>query len=241
MSKILTVVPTRGILYTEHQQALERELMSVGQYPLIQRTSNMPIPDCRNALVEGALKMKEWEYLLMLDDDIVMPEGGLQAMLDANAEVAFIDYPYHISGTKDGKEQMYGIAVFDDWKPGESTKGKDVAWAGLGCVLVKREVFEKLDRPFFASTEYKFRRVKGQLLFDAGHAQFDTIDEVNKGGGEDTHFFLHLRKAGIKPYLVHDMVCKHLRMGRVVYRLSRDRYTASHVIEANDRIDGPLL
>jgi hypothetical protein len=58
MSKILTIVPTRGLLFTRHQDALESELATMDQYPQVLRTDGVPLPESRNILVVTALKIE---------------------------------------------------------------------------------------------------------------------------------------------------------------------------------------
>lgn len=240
MTKIITAVPTRGLIYTAHQNALERELFDNGQVPFIVRTDNMPIPDSRNYLLDEALKLTWWSHILLVDDDIVIPKGGLSAMLDLNTDVAVIDYPYHVIGEKDGEEQMYGTAVYDDWESGESTEGKKLAWAGLGCVLVRRHVFEEMQKPFFKSTEYKYVRKNKIIHFSSEVGYSEDLRKEFAGGGEDTHFYLEARRANAEIKSVPGMVATHLRTERIVSRMANSRYVSQHKITGNSRIDTPL-
>ena len=95
-----------------------------------------PIPLCHNLIIQEALKDKP-DYIWLCEDDNQYPHGILKELLEANADIAVADYPVrqiHHSVT-------YRVGQFQ--------------YAGLGCVLIKPEVFEKLEQPYFRTdTEY---------------------------------------------------------------------------------------
>ena len=227
--KLITIMPTRGIIYTKAEVALEDELLKNNIVPWILRTDNKPIPDCRNILVENALKTPATHFL-MVDDDVIIPEGGLKAMLDKDTDITFIDYPMHYS---EGRWDAMGTATYDNWLPGEEFKDKDVAWAGLGCCLVRREVFEKLDKPWFRTFQKAF------LRDDKGKITLKKDDEKLGGGGEDVYFFLEAKKAGFKVKAVQDMVCGHARLSRVVTAFADGKYNTQHRIVINNKVEKP--
>jgi len=227
--KLITLMPTRGIIFTKCETALEDEILKNNMVPWILRTDNKPLPDCRNILIENALKTPATHFLL-IDDDVVMPEGGLKAMIDADTDIAFIDYPMHYD---DGRWANMGTATYDNWLPGDPYKDKPVVWAGLGCVLVKREVFEKLENPWFQQFQKAFvRDNKGKINFKSGK------DVEFGGGGEDTYFYLNAIKVGFKVKQV-DMVCGHARLSRVVTTFATEKYQLQHKVVVNNQIDKP--
>lgn len=231
MNKIIVLQPTRGLLFTKAQQALEEELMINQIPPLIMRTDNLPIPDCRNKLVEEGLKHPyQADAFLLLDDDVIMPEGGLKALIKANEDIAFIDYPMHYTGDKWGN---MGTATYDDWLPGQDWKDKEVAWAGLGCTLVKREVFEKLSSPWFMKTQKTFGRD------DKGHITIHKDDHNFGGGGEDVYFFIKAKEAGFKIKPIHELTAGHARIIRAVRSLDEGKYQNQHEIAINSEIRTP--
>lgn len=240
MSRIVTLVPTRGIVYTQHEVALERELYDAGQVPFIIRTVDKPLPESRNFLVDEALKLTWWDYALLVDDDIVMPEGSLKKLLELDTDIAVIDYPHHTIGMKDGEEQMYGVAVYDDWAPGDSVEGKRVAYAGLGCVLVRREVLEKMEKPAFRQTHFQYRREGKKIMFTPKGGTLSGVEQAGSGGGEDTYFYLTAHKEGFTTKVVPGMVASHLRLSKIIQRMQEGRYTRTHTVGVNDRIDTPL-
>lgn len=223
-------MPTRGLIFTKTQQALEEELQANGQPVFILRTDNEPIPQCRNTLADTALKIPEWTHTLLIDDDVIIPENGLKAMIDLDTDIAFIDYPMHYDGDKWGK---VGTATYDNWLPGEDYKDKPVAWAGLGCCLVKREVFEKLPKPLFKQLEVTFSRSdEGKITLNKDTNDFG-------GGGEDVYFMLEARKAGFE-IKATDLTAGHARLIRPVLALQEGKYKLQHKIQVNQFVERPF-
>jgi len=237
MSKLLTIIPTRGLIFTKHQDALESELAILDQYPQILRTDGIPLPDSRNLLIESALALPNWRFLLLLDDDIVLPEGSLKALMDTltcgkGIDIAVIDYPHHL---REWEKEQLGVAIYEQWSVGESVINKPLAWAGLGCVMMKRKAVETMSKPLFINTSYQYERDKtGKLRMDGS-----TRHELTGSSGEDVYFFFKARAEGMKVAVVPDMVAGHARIEQFVYRLAGGRYKSSHKIAVNTKIDRP--
>lgn len=222
---IIVVQPTRGIILTEMQDALDRELATNSQIPLIIRTHDMPIPLCRNFLVETALKLKEWTHILLIDDDVILPKGGLKELINLKTDVAVMDYPMKSLGA----DKSYGTVVTD--------KDKSVAWAGLGATLIKREVFEKISQPWFINTQHRIQRSNdGHIGFFASQEQ----GGIQLSAGEDTYFFLQVRKAGFK-VKVTKKIAQHAYIESLVSPVANSRYQTSHKIVKRDKIEGEFI
>lgn len=222
---VIVLMPTRGIILTEVQEAVDRELINNRQVPWFLRVSNMGLPTSRNFLVESALKLDGWTHALLLDDDVIMKEGVLKDLIKLNADIAVADYPMHY--LIEGKHS--GTVVHD--------KDKSIAWAGLGCTLVKREVFEKMPSPWFVLTSYRIRRADdGSLGFFAAQSEGSN----NPSAGEDTYFFLQARKLKFKVKSIKK-VSAHAHLESVVSTVHNNRYQSSHKIVTRDKIERELL
>ncbi len=223
MTKIITLIPTRGTILTQTQDALDRELALNHQTPIIIRTHDLALPLSRNFLVEQALKF-DWTHALLLDDDVILPEGGLKELIKLKADIAIMDYPLH--SLKDGKTGV-GTIVHD--------KDGSVAWGGLGATLVKRKVFEEMKQPWFVNTNHKITRDKdGRVAFYPGQT-----GEMKFSGGEDVYFFLNAReKYSIKET---KMIAKHAHIENVISAVHNNRYQQTHTIVVRDKIDTELI
>jgi hypothetical protein len=149
-------------------------------------------------------------------------------------DIAVIDYPHHL-GEYGG--EMLGVGTYEQWNPGEGVEGKKLAWAGLGCVLVKRKAMEKMEAPVFKNSAFRYQRNDdGQLMMDGG-----TRNALTSSAGEDVYFFFEARRLGLKTAVVPDMVAGHCRIEQFILRLSGGRYRSSHKIAVNSRIDRPEI
>jgi len=124
-----------------------------------------------------------YTHFLHLDSDIVLRQDTIARMFELDADVVVARYhdksplrmpqafrhsqvPFRRDAPIDFKENE----IFEFPRP-----DGDVLLSGLGCVLVKREVFEKMKRPFY--------------LFSSEHEELDDYDRVS----EDFYFLLKVQ------------------------------------------------
>ena len=229
MSPILAVlIPTRGLIFTKAVAALDRELVRIPHVRYY--TTDLPLPDCRNELVERALDSGVgFTHLLMVDDDVIVPEGGVQAMLDLYVDIALIDYPNHWTSAE-GKNK--GNVAYDNWQPGDPTEGKEILWAGLGCTLVKVGVFAKLKRPYFRKGGQMFDRLRNGKKVLYGIAGGD--------GGEDYEFYTDCREQGYTVNQVPNMTAGHAKVMRHIGVIEQGKYVKQHDIVIENTIKEPI-
>lgn len=166
--KIGVVLATRGFVFTEVMQALLGELE--GYEYQIHMSHNLPIPDCQNVLVEEALA-DGCDYVLFVEEDVVIPEGAIDDMMMEKGDIVAIDY---------GVNEWSCITKYND----------EILWCGLGCTLIKREVFEALERPYFRSDKALVLNDWPQIKWiDAGAQAY---------GGQDIYFCMQARGKGFK-------------------------------------------
>ncbi len=126
--RIGIVLPTRGLVYTKVEQAIEemRREFDIRVY----RSTDLPIPDGHNQLARQALSEGQ-EWLFFIEEDTVPIPDALQKLLAADSDISCIDYGV----------QGWGCVT-------RNPKG-EILWCGLGCTLVKRTVLEKMTYPYF--------------------------------------------------------------------------------------------
>lgn len=178
---IAIVLPTRNLVFTEVEMAIEK--MRKDYDIQVFRSINLGIPDSHNALTEQALAASP-THIFYIEEDTVPPIRALHDLLAAKADVAFIDY------------------AINGWACAAKHPDGEILWCGLGCTLVKREVFERLQRPYF-------RTDKSLSLNEDTYFQW--IDKLNKYGGQDIWFFSQIREAGFKIQQVTGE-CKHMKI-----------------------------
>lgn len=168
--RLAVVLPTRGLVFTEVLEQLEemRHQTIRQKEPIdmhIFYSKDLGIPDAQNILVDQALAIDP-EYILFIEEDTVPTSNALRHMVNANADIAFIDY---------------GVT---GWSCSARSTTGEILWCGLGCTLVSRRVFAGLEKPYF-------RTDKTLHLND-----WTWGDQPAKYGGQDIWFCCMARKAG---------------------------------------------
>lgn len=178
---IAVVMPTRGLIFTEVEKALEIERKT---HELeVFRSSNLKIPDAFNELTEKAIFNEEkFTHIWYIEEDTVPTKDALKLLLALDSDIGFIDYG--VSG--------YSCSA-------RYAKTDEILWCGVGCTLVKREVFDSLSRPWFRSDK-SFR------LND-----YKWIDTPMKYGGHDIWFCCQARKNGFVIKQAEGE-CRHLKL-----------------------------
>lgn len=117
--------------------------------------------DCakaRNAIVRKALD-GGYEYVFMVDSDIIIPENALECLLEYPVDICFGVYP-----RKNNPEEteLFHKGTFSFEKRFTYKEIKeignvrvDVKGAGFGCALIKTDVFRKLNYPWFNFVSYE--------------------------------------------------------------------------------------
>lgn len=183
---IAIVLCTRGIVFTEVEHEIEK--MRQDHTIVVFRTWNKPIPEAQNYLVEKILESKDIEYLFFIEEDTVPPQDALEKLLALDVDIACIDYG--VNG--------YSCIAKDK-------KTEEILWCGLGCTLMKREVFEKIEKPWF--------RIDKTLRLN----DWKWIDNPAKYGGHDIWFCTQARAAG---YTIQQAEgeCRHLVLDQIGYK-----------------------
>lgn len=152
--------------------------------------SNRFLPDAQNTLAKAFIDYR-YDYLLLLDDD---HSGHTLEMLDtlinANTYVATIKtysrhYPYGSALLKEIGNNCYASMERGD-------KYQEVDITGFPMTLIRRDVFEILEEPYFRA-----------------------LDDGCRNWSTDVDFFKRLAEKGIKPIgcfehcLNHDKITPH--------------------------------
>jgi hypothetical protein len=194
------------------------------------------ITRARNYLVDEFLR-SDYTHLLFIDSDIHYNPQDVVALLALDKDVIGGPYPKksinwgnvaqaarnHPEMEPKELEQLVGEYVFNvvkGTKQFQVTDPLEVMEIGTGFMLVKREVFEKMEKEY-PMIRYKPDHV-GQANFDGSryiHAYFDTVIDTQGsivGGGSDRYlsedymFCQMWRKMGGKIYLCPWMKTQHI-------------------------------
>ena len=129
--KIAVIFPSRGLAFSQTAQELLDNLD--GHLYKIFFSHKKPIPECFEVPTNEALQDPTITHLWFVEDDMILRPNTLDKLLEMDANAVTADYPV----TKDGR----GSVFYD--------KGGNVVFCGTGCLLVKRNVFNSLKKPYF--------------------------------------------------------------------------------------------
>lgn len=115
--------------------------------------------DCAKARNEIAKKaLQGFDYVLMVDSDIIIPESSILNMLESSTAVCFGVYPRK---NKAGETELFKDDTFDfkNRYTFEELDGMDVdritvKGSGFGCALINTGVFKTLEYPWFEFHSY---------------------------------------------------------------------------------------
>jgi hypothetical protein len=125
-----------------------------------------------------------YDYILCVDSDICFTIEDFQRLVDDDKDIVAGAYKknekYFTSSHKVDEEGNFESHTEDDLR---GTEPFEVICFGLGFVLIKKGVFEKILRPWFLTTVYNY---KGSNM---------------KEVGEDIYFCLKAQDSGFKTWL----------------------------------------
>ena len=145
---IAVIFPSRGLVFSRTAEELLNMLK--GYKHKIYFAHKQPIPDCFEKPLTTALSNKEHTHILIVEDDMILPVDTLKKLLELDVAVATADYPIN----KEGRG-----SVFRD-------KAGKIIFCGTGCLLVKREVFNELRKPYFrTNTRWNVKNMGKYIKF----------------------------------------------------------------------------
>ena len=173
----------------------------------------MPVDEARNYIVDNSSD----EYIFFLDSDVLPPADTLEKLMAHKKDVVTGLYfqrnpPFypHIYKKSEAPGLYDSMTFYDERKneKGERQFLIEVDSAGMGCALIKREVFDKIGtvdendpKPWF---------------------KFTTGWTKQTRESEDHFFFRRCREEGIKIFADTSVVCGHV---------SEDFITERHWLE----------
>ena len=187
------ILPTRGLVFTKVEEAIERERNSTWEKTKVFRSHSLKIPDAYNILVEEALEEKDLTHLWFVEEDTVPPQGALLKLVDMSKPIACIDY---------------GV---NGWSCVAKDKKGEILWCGLGCTMIRKEVFYFLEKPWF----------RADRVLRLNDWTWQKVEADKEYGGHDIYFFLKAREARFEIAQVEGE-CEHLKLDELGQREMND-------------------
>lgn len=201
--KILIAIPTAKYIEVQTFKSLWDLKVPEGYEIDFQYFYGYNISQIRNLIAEWA---KRYDYLLSVDSDIVLPNDALLKMIAADKDIISGLYIQRIPGTQT-------LEVYMDTPNGGCTnipysllynRGVvEIAACGMGCVLIKSDVFRKMEYPHFVYKEALNHN--------------DTVSE-------DIYFCLKARNSGFSVWADTSIKCDHLGAATFSLDTQAERY-----------------
>ena len=179
--KLAILVPTRDMVHSHFAYCLA-QLMKTNAEVRIETflffDSSTILLNQRENLIKKAIEVKS-DFVLWLDSDMMFPSTSALRLLEHNLDIVACNY---MKRAKPLKTVAYtDITNWDSWVPLESNDGlKEVQGVGMGCMLMKTEIFETLTKPYF---------------------EFIYKENTQDWFGEDFNLLEKLRNNGFKVYI----------------------------------------
>lgn len=205
MARVLIAVPTFENIYPDTFKAIY-DVDRCGNEVLFEFVRGYDCATARNKIAQKAIDM-DTDYVLMVDNDVVIPKDSLSNLLSNDKDVCLGYYahrgPNNVYSGRSCICRLYnsnGIAYFNYPLESEYTAEELKAMAdkgeyaikihggGMGCALIKTDVFRDLKYPWYDWVNYES---KGML-------------------SEDLYFCEACRKADIKIYADTRVNCGHM-------------------------------
>ena len=193
--RILIGIPTNKYIEPETMKAIYDLEVPEGYTTEFQFFYGYQIDQIRNLIAEWA---KHYDYLFSVDSDIVMPKDTLTKMISADKDIISGLYIQRIPNT-------HTLEIYKDHLGGcinipyEEVEGRgvfEIAACGMGCALIKGEVFRKLEYPHF--------------YYQSAINHRNTISE-------DVYFCKKTRDNGFTIWADETIRCDHI--GQTTYRV----------------------
>lgn len=169
--KILVAVPTFETIYPDTYKSIW-DMDKDGHEVLFDSVRGYDVATARNRIAQKAIDLGT-DYVLMVDNDVVLPKDALQLLLEDARDVCLGYYAHRdaqniyrgrtcICKLKDENgEEYYHYPLESEYTAAEVCAMKDagetkieVHGGGMGCALIKTEVFKRLSYPWYDWVNY---------------------------------------------------------------------------------------
>lgn len=186
MNLVQICIPSRDVWKAEFGLSLLRlqgYCLAKGDIlPYVQLKTGSVIAELRNHLVRDALKSEQTTHILFIDDDQMFPADTLERLIARDKPIigANIVRKEANPRTNSRNKAPEGVDGGVCWTKPSDTGIKEVDYVGTGLMLIKREVFEAMNDPWF-------------------------VYDVEKKTGEDVSFCHKAQEIGYNVYIDHDL------------------------------------
>ncbi|MFA5553469.1 MAG: hypothetical protein WCZ89_02270 [Phycisphaerae bacterium] len=190
MKNVLLAIPTHGGIH-ESLDAWKSHIAAAMPNVRDVNSTGRPVDFNRNSLIRLFLPLKNFDYLMLVDSDIEPPVDCIERLLALDSPLAGGCYPVWMHRglrwalmNKD-TDRRYRLLE----RLSSLTEPFEVDAGGAGCLLIRRDVFDKVKWPWFKWIEFE-----------------DGTQE-----SEDVHFFRKCNEAGLRVKIDPKTICNHFK------------------------------
>jgi hypothetical protein len=152
-TKLSILVPTRDTVHSQFAYCLAQLIKTTSEAGIdtyLFFDSSTILLNQREKLIENAKNIK-CDYVLWLDSDMMFPSTTALRLLAHNKDIVACNY---MKRSKPLKTVAYtDLRNWDSWLPLEPKDNLiKVEGVGMGCMLMKTEIFNSLQKPYFEFT-----------------------------------------------------------------------------------------
>lgn len=154
--------------------------------------NEQPVDNARNHIVEEFLK-SDCTHLLFIDSDTIPQIDSLKRLMAHDRLIMTALTPIiEIDNNTNEYYRKWNCVGMDDKHLQPNTGVQQAKVAGSSCILIKREVFLKLETPWYRFV-YKDDNGKNVVV------------------GEDIHFTINCLAAGMETFADTTIICQHYK------------------------------
>lgn len=189
MIKIAFCSPSRGMVFSKMMESVLQNLKGYKYEVFMQH--GISIPNCYNFIMEEAI-LSDCTHIWFVEEDHLFPKNTLKKMLAMNEDVVATAYADRRSAVNLVQYQNNG----------------DVIYTGMGCMLVKKEVFNRLELPYFRTVFIELKKDEKGKITLIPHENMKSPGY----GGQDIYFCTSLVNNGIKINLLPNSRVGHMML-----------------------------
>ncbi len=150
--------------------------------------SSLAEPEKKTGKIKQTLP---YDYYLSVDDDMAFRPENIERLIKKELDIVGASY-----STRNGPSDLivakpFGAKSQADWLKVYDNGLKEVEWTGGGCILIKKNVFEAMEYPYW----------RNEVIINGDEADLST---------EDSGFCMNARKAGFKVFCDLDNRVAHI-------------------------------
>ena len=208
MRRILIAVPTFGSIYPQVFKAIYDLANPFDDELIFEYIQGYDCATARNRIVSTAQNYNA-DYILMVDNDVIIPRDTLESFLDEPVDVCLGAYPHRDTDNiyrgrtcicklyNDKNEKYFNYPLESEYTSKEllifeesGEKKIEIHGGGMGCAFVRTSVFDEIEYPWYDWVNYA---------------------DDNRGMlSEDLYFCEQCKHAGIPIYTDVRVRCKHI-------------------------------